>query len=132
MTTAVFVDVEQPVRDWLRDQSIVGVDDRVFIDLPNGVTYPCVSLALVDGGIDPSEAPVANALFSFSAWADDRPAAQAAIWSLVEILQTLRYADLQTLACYGAQIEVGPTPRPDPDGFPRFTLDARLALRVPQ
>lgn len=126
----VLVDPEKPIRDWLRSQSIEGVDGRVYVDLPTDVTYPAVSLALVDGGIAPGEAPTANCLVSFSVWAPTRVVTQAAAWSLVSILESLRFVHLDsTLDCLGAQVVTGPVPRTEPDGFNRFVIDAALHVR---
>ncbi len=127
---AVYVDVEKPIRDWLRGQSVTGVGARVYVDLPNGVTYPAISMALLDGGIDTSEAPIANALLTFSVWAESRTEAQAAAWSLVSKIQSLRYASMTTAVCQTAQVSLGPIYRPDPDGFARFVLDAVFSMKA--
>jgi len=127
---AVFVDVEQPIRDWLRGQSVTGVGARCYVGLPQGVTYPAISLALLDGGIDLGEAPIANALVSFSVWAATRPEAQAAAWSLVSKIQSLRTVLMSTAICQTAQVTAGPTPRTEPDGFERFVIDAVFCMKA--
>lgn len=130
--TATFVDCERPIRDWLRTANVGGIGSRVYVGLPTDVTYPALDMSLVDGGIDPGEAPVANALISFSAWADTRPAASEVIWALVDLLHSSRYVVLDsTLRLLGVRIVTGPIPRYDADGFHRFILDAALAVRVP-
>ena len=134
MSTDLFVDVESPVRDWLRTESVPFVEDRVYIGLPNGVTFPALEMMLMDGGIEPGEAPVANALFSFSVWGEDasaasRSAAKAGAWALVSLFVSTNHADLDDgLTLMGVRIVTGPTPRYDPDGTPRYQIDAALTL----
>lgn len=132
MNTRTFVDPEAAVRDWLKNQ-ITGIGDRVFLSLPERVTLPAVDLLMLDGGIDSSEAPLAHVLFTFSAWGrkGNRPEAAAAIWSLASVLNSTQGGTLLSanVAFMGAQMIAGPSFRPDPDGTPRYVLDAALTLR---
>lgn len=132
---AVFVDVERPVRDWLRTQAITNIGARVYIGLPSDASFPALEITLLDGGIQPGETPLADALFSFSAWGEnpdtESPDIQDAIWSLAALLQSTNHAALDsTLVLMGAQIVLGPVPRIDDDGTPRYLLDAALTVRV--
>jgi hypothetical protein len=132
--TTTFVDVERPVRDWLRTQSVTGLAERVYVGVPSGATYPLLGMELIDGGVQPGDAPVADALIQFSVWgntAADRTAVQAAAWALVAVLQATNHAVLDGLVLLGARIVTGPVPRFDPDGTPRYLIDAALTLRVP-
>ena len=132
--TTTFVDVERPVRDWLRTQAVAGLGARVYVGVPTGATYPLLGMELIDGGVMPGEAPVADALFQFSVWGNtnqDRAAVQAAAWALVAVLQATNHAILDGLVLLGARIVTGPVPRYDADGTPRYLIDAALTLRVP-
>lgn len=132
MTATLYVDVERPVRAWLRS-NLTSASGRVFLALPERCAYPALEMSLVDGGIDPSEAPVANALFQFSAWSNRRDEAADLAWALVDLLHGARTVTLDaTLTLLGAQVVTGPVFRPDPDKFSRYIVDAALAVRVPQ
>jgi hypothetical protein len=88
----------------------------------------------MDGGIQPGEAPVANALFTFSVWGADtsaaaKSAAKAGAWALASLFLSTNHADLDDgLTLMGVSIVTGPVPRYDPDGTPRYQIDAALAL----
>ncbi len=132
--TATLVDVERPVRDWLRGRSLA-VGSRVYIGIPSGATYPCIDMMLIDGGVQPGSTPLASPSFSFSVWGDgpnaDRPALAACAWALADLLRSTDYAVLDsTLVLTGAVIQTGPLPRFDPDGTPRYLLDAALTVKV--
>lgn len=130
-TLTAFADVEQPVRDWLRTCTITNVSDRVYVGLPKDATLPAIDQTLLDGGIPRGEAPVADASFSFSVWGskDLRAETAAAAWAFVSLLHTVRHEDLgDGLMLRGAQIVLGPQPRFDPDGTPRYVIDATLTL----
>jgi hypothetical protein len=132
--TATLVDVERPVRDWLRTQSLA-VDERVYIGVPAGATYPAIDMTLIDGGVLPGDFSLAAPSFSFSVWGDgpnaDRPALASCAWALADLLHTTNYAVLDsTLVLVGAVIQTGPLPRFDPDGTPRYLLDAALTVKV--
>lgn len=125
-----FVSVEQPVRDWLRTQSL-DVAARVYAGLPSDATFPAVEQTLLDGGIPRGEAPVADAYFSFSVWGTKALRAETsdAAWQLASLLHTVRHADLgDGLVLLGAQIVLGPQPRFDADGTPRYVIDAVLTV----
>lgn len=132
MTTTLFTSVEQPVRDWLRTVALDGIDDRVYVGLPTDATYPAIEVTLIDGGIATGETPVANAAFSFSVWAGtkaDRTVVADAAWALASLLQSTNRAELDDgVRLMGAQITLGPVPRFDADGLPRYMLDAALTL----
>lgn len=132
--TAVLVDVERPVRDWLRGVSLTDLGARVYVGLPTEVTYPALDVLLLDGGIQPGEAPLAEALFTFSVWGDratPRTTVSGVAWALASLLQATNYAVLDsTLVLMGARIVLGPVPRFDPDGTPRYLLDAALTVKV--
>ena len=100
--------------------------------MPERCTYPALELSLVDGGIDPGEAPVANALVSFSAWDTNRAGAAGLAWSLVSVLHSARMEALDgTVTLLGARVVTGPIFRPDPDKFARYVTDAAVSVRVP-
>lgn len=132
MSTTLFGSIEAPVRDWLRGEAIAGIDARVYLGLPTDATYPAIEVTLLDGGIAAGETPVANAAFSFSVWAgskSDRATVDAAAWALASLLQSTNRADLDDgLRLMGAQLILGPVPRFDPDGLPRYVIDAALTL----
>lgn len=131
--TAVLIDVEQPVRDWLRGQSLTNIGARVYVGVPNDATYPLIDVRLLDGGITESATPMAVPLFSFSVWGNskaDRVAVRDAAWALAELLQSTDYAALTGLALLSAQVVLGPVPQFDPDGTPRYVLDAALTVRT--
>lgn len=135
MSNAVtFVDVEGPVRAWLRTQSI-GVSDRVFLGLPERCAYPALDMALIDAGIQPGEAPLADAAFTFSAWAakGSRSTASDVAFALVSLLLSTpaRTPLDDTLVFMGAEILLGPVFQPDDDGQPRYLVDAAITVRVP-
>ena len=132
MTTTAFASVEGPVRDWLRTENLTGIGARVYVGLPTDATFPAIEVTLLDGGIRPGEVPHAHALFSFSVWAgdkSDRVAVSDAAWALASLLQSTNYADLDDgLRFMGAELQLGPVPRFDPDGLPRYVVDAALTL----
>lgn len=130
--TGLFVDVETPVRDWLRTVNLSGIGERVYVGLPAGATLLALEVSLLDGGITAGEAPVADTQFSFSVWGEksQRAAAASAAWSLVSVLHSVRSTPLSTLTLLGARVVLGPVPRFDPDGTPRYLLDAALTVRV--
>ena len=134
MSTDLFTPVEGPVRDWLRTASLPGVEDRVYVGLPGDATFPAVEVTLIDSGIQPGEAPVAHAMFSFSVWAAgatgaQKTAAAAAAYALASLLLSTNHADLDDgLVLMGSEIVLGPLPRTDPDGTGRYQLDAALTL----
>jgi hypothetical protein len=133
-STSLFVDVEEPVRDWLRSASVPVIEERFYIGLPAGATFPACEMALMDGGVQPGEAPLANALFTFSVWGADasaasRASAKAGAWALASLFLSTNHASLSDgLTLMGVSIVTGPTPRYDADGTPRYQLDAALAL----
>ncbi len=133
MTNAVtFVDTEGPVRNWLQTQAIDGIGTRVFLGLPTRCTFPALDVALLDGGIQPGETPLADALFTFSAWGGTRIQAAAAAYSLCSrLLSTPAGTALgSTLVFMGAQITLGPVFQPDDDGKPRYIVDAAITVRA--
>jgi hypothetical protein len=130
-TLTAFTSVEQPVRDWLRTQAITNISTRVYVGLPSDATFPAVEVTLLDGGIQAGEAPVANAMFSFSVWGslETRTETTAAAFALASLLHTLRAVDLDDdLVLHSAQVVLGPVPRFDGDGTPRYVIDAALTL----
>lgn len=131
--TAVLVDVEQPVRDWLRAQALVNVAARVYVGIPTDATYPAIDVQLLDGGIQVSATPLAVPLFSFSVWGNTR-AHRAQVketgWALADLIQGTDYAELDGLALLSAQVVLGPRPQYDDDGTPRYVIDAALTVRV--
>lgn len=132
--TATFVDVERPVRDWLRTADLDGIDQRVYLGVPERATYPLVDIALVDGGVQPGPTPLAVPLFQFSVWGDgptaDRATLQGIAWALVALLQGTDYAASDGSALMGIELISGPVPRYDPDGTPRYLLEAAIAMKV--
>lgn len=134
MSLTLFTSVEAPVRDWLRTQSLPGVDARVYVGLPSDATFPALELTMIDGGVQPGDAPVANVMFSFSVWGSGttgvaRTQASATAWALASLLLSTNHAALDgTLVLRGAQIVLGPQPRYDADGTPRYVIDAALTL----
>lgn len=132
--TVTFVDVERPIRDWVRDQNLDDIGERVFVGLPTGATFPAISMTLVDGGVLPGDAPVADCLVQFSVWSDSpqgRSTVQPIAWALVALLQATNHASLDGLVLLGARVITGPVPRFDPDGTPRYVIDAAMTVRVP-
>jgi hypothetical protein len=132
--TATLVDVERPVRDWLRGQSLA-VGERVYIGAPRDAVYPLIDMMLLDGGVMAGDTPMASPSFTFSVWGDspnaDRPALAACAWALADLLRSTNHAVLDsTLVLTGAVIQTGPLPRFDPDGTPRYLLDAALTVKV--
>lgn len=132
MTTDLYRDVERPVRDWLRSVNLDDVGTRVYVGLPGDATLPAIEVGLVDGGVQPGEAPYTSTLFQFSIWGtkDQRTTIAGIAWALVSLLQSTDYADLTTLKLFSAVIVTGPVPRYDPDGSPRYVIDAALTLRI--
>lgn len=132
MSVDLFTPIEAPVRDWLRGQAITST--RVYVGLPRDTTFPAIEVTLIDSGVQPGEAPVAHAMFSFSVWGAttsgvDRTAAASAAYALASLLLSTNHASLDDgLTLMGAQIILGPTPRYDPDGTPRYVIEAALTL----
>lgn len=129
--TKQFVDVEGPVKAWLRAQNIAGVDQRVYIGTPEGAQMPYVTLTLVDAPLDTSEAPVAMAQLQCDVWATTAEAAADAVWSLVSKCESIADGTQldSTLRCCGARRILGPTFRPDPtDGTPRYLTDIEFTV----
>lgn len=132
--TATFTDVERPVRDWLRTESLDGIGQRVYLGVPGDATYPLIDISLVDGGVQPGDTPLAVPLFQFSVWGDgpnaDRASLQAIAWALVGVLQATNYAASGDAALMGVEVVSGPVPRYDPDGTPRYVIEAAIAMKV--
>jgi hypothetical protein len=132
MSTTLFTALEGPVRDWLRTQSITST--RVYVGLPADATFPAVEVTLIDSGIEDTEAPIAHAMFSFSVWAAgttgaQKTAAASAAYALASLLLSTNHAVLDDdLVLMGSQIALGPSPRYDPDGTPRYVIEAALTL----
>lgn len=132
-STTLFADVERPVRGWLRTQALSGISSRVYVGLPGDATFPAIEITLLDGGIMAGEAPVADVAFTFSVWAGDtsqRGDVADAAWALASLLQSTTHAVLDGLVLLGSRVTLGPVPRFDADGTPRYHLDAVLTLRV--
>lgn len=130
MTTTAFVDLEGPLRGWLRTQ-VPELGGRVFLSLPERVIFPAVSMSLLDGGLDLSEAPVAHALVSFSVWSSNRQEAAGVAWELVSVFHTARMQPLGAAQeLLGARVVTGPLFSPDPDGFARYVVDVAVSVRV--
>lgn len=133
MTTATFADVERPVRDWLRTQNLDVIGQRVYLGAPTDATYPLIDITLVDGGVDTNVA-LATPLFQFSVWGDgpgaDRAELQGIAWALVALIQATDYAESLTHALMGATVNVGPVPRYDADGTPRYLIEAAISMKV--
>lgn len=128
-----FVDVEKPVRDWLRGLG-TGVGTRVFLGLPDRCTYPAADLLLLDGGIQAGEAPLADTFWTISIWGGARPAAADAAWELANAVENLvpgtGLDSPVTVYGMGGQVTLGPVYRPDPDdNRARYLLDIRLTIR---
>lgn len=133
MTTDLFAPVEAPVRDWVRGLNLAGIANRVYVGVPNDATYPLIDCQLLDGGVLPGEAPVMHALFSFSVWGNDTSMSEAvrtAAFALVSELQSVRFADLGTHRMSGVEVVLGPRRQYDPDGTPRYVIDAAFTLVV--
>lgn len=128
MNTATYVDVEGPVRAWLRGLNLNDVGARVFIGLPERNAFPAISLALIDGRLDAGEAPLANPVITFSVWGGSRSQAAAIVWALCSAIGSVRSVDLTSLRLMGAEVITGPVFRPDPDGKPRYVVDAAFAV----
>lgn len=133
MTAAVFTDVERPIRDWLRSAAISGISRRVYVGLPGDTMFPAIEMTLLDGGIQPGDAPVCDVAVSFSVWGADasqRNTVADAAWALASLLHTTNHAQLDGLVLLGARVVSGPVPRYDADGTPRYVLDAAITVRV--
>lgn len=129
--TRTFVDVEGPVKAWLRGQSISGVSSRVYIGTPERAAEPFIAMTLVDAPLDASEAPVAMAQIQFDIFAATAQAAADAAWSLVSKCESIPDGTAldSTLRCCGARKILGPTYRPDPgDGHPRYVVDIEFTV----
>lgn len=125
----VFPDVEGPIRDWVRAESITNVGTRVFFGLPERCEYPAIDLHLVDGGIQPGEAPLADVLVTFSVWGGQRIPASEAVWALAASIENLTPVVHGALALLGGVVVLGPVYQPDPDGRHRYLLDGALTVR---
>lgn len=68
MTTTI-PDVEGAIRDWLRQQPAITalVDNRVFFGV-SGDVFPQITVRLIDGRMDLSEAPISGDLIQFDCW----------------------------------------------------------------
>jgi hypothetical protein len=133
MTAALFVDVEGPIRAWTRGLNLDGVGSRVFLGLPERCTFPAIDLFLVDGGVGNSDTPMPSPLIQFNVWGGTRAGAAAIAWALTEQLDGMLGGTTldASLVGMGAVVTTGPIFRPDPDGKPRYILDAALTVRVP-
>jgi hypothetical protein len=132
--TTTFVDVERPVRDWLRTAALSGIDSRVYLGVPERATYPLIDVTLVDGGVQPGTTPLAVPRFQFSVWGDgptaDRETLQGIAWALVALLKATDYALSGSVALMGVDGITGPLVRYDPDGTPRYLIEAAVAMKV--
>lgn len=128
MNTAVYVDVEGPIRAWVRALNLTDIDSRVFIGLPERNAFPAISLALIGGNVDSGEAPLANPEISFSVWGGSRLQASTIAWALCSAIASIRSVDLTTLRVMGAEVISVPNFRPEPDGKPRYVVDAAFAV----
>lgn len=136
--TRLYVDIEGPLRDWLRTQpdllAFLGAP-RVYIGIPNGVTFPLVNLQRVGGGPDGSDTNVENPLIQVDCWGrtGSRPnaAALAALVASVFASQT-RTPLPNGPVLLGARVTLGPLWRPDPaNDAPRYQVDVQLTVTAP-
>lgn len=134
MNTKTFVDVEGPIRAWLRGLSLTGVGSRVFLGLPERCSYPAADLTLLDGGIQAGEAPLADVYLTCSVWGGARPAAADAAWEIANAVENLKAGTAldSPVTCYGmgGTVVLGPVYRPDPaDNRARYLLDLLITVR---
>lgn len=133
--TKTFVEVEGPVRAWLRAQALSGIGSRVFFGVPDGATFPLITLALLDGAPQAGEAPLADPIISFDVWGGSKAEASAAAWSLVGAVESIAAGtpldSPETLRCEGASVVLGPAFRPDPaDDKPRYVVDVMFTVKA--
>lgn len=127
--TVTFVDPIGPIKTWLRAQTVAGCDARVYIGDPEGATMPYLALTLVDGPVDPGEAPLALPHVQIVAQADTELEAASAIWDLVSIVLSITDGTVldSTLRCAGARLILGPVFRDDEAG-PRYLAEFEFSV----
>lgn len=129
-----FADVEGGLRTWFRAQSDITsvVSSRVFFGVPDGVTFPIITLQRIGGGPQRGEAPLDDALIQIDCWGGIGNKAQA--WAVTAaVLAVLESMTPQELASgvygYGASVDsVNFFPDPS-DGRSRYVVTATVTVR---
>lgn len=131
-----FVDVEGPLRDYLRTVSSLTtlVGQRIFLGIPSGgTTLPFIQLSRVGGGPD-ALTPLDHAEISFSCWGADKQEAGDLSAALVSVLESMvAGTELESgLKCGGASVLLwlwSPDTSTDKPGA-RYIVDARLTVKA--
>lgn len=130
-------DTRAALRTYLRADAGVSalIGNRVFYGVPQGATFPLVTLpGQVGGGRDPGEAPIDRPLQQIDLWAA-KPNGLADLYALEsavrDALDAIRNATtIGTVVLYGASI-TGAVDLPDPaDDRPRRILTVDLTARA--
>lgn len=133
-------DIEGALRTWLRAQSPITalVGQRVFFGVPKGateVTFPLITVQLVDASDDASEAPLTQALVQFDVWGSidesgngKKAETTVVVNTLRSVLRTVRGRTALTasVAAFGIDaVGIGWSPDPDNDR-PRYVVTAEV------
>ena len=133
-------DIEGALRTWLRAQSPITalVGQRVFFGVPKGateVTFPLITVQLVDARDDDSEAPLTQALVQFDVWGSidesgngKKAETTVVVNTLRSVLRTVRGRTALTasVAAFGIDaVGIGWSPDPDNDR-PRYVVTAEV------
>lgn len=127
-----FPDVEEGIRTYLRQDVDVQAGPsagRVFFGVPRqNPVFPLITLRRAGGGDDLSEAPIDQAVISFSCWGGTKQQAWDTAASVRLALYKIRGKTLVSAGVYahGAQVD-GVIFSPDPaDDRPRYVVTSRV------
>jgi hypothetical protein len=132
MATRLFVDVEGPIRTWIRAQG-TPASGRAWFGTPKGAipTQPWITMHLVnDVPVPGGQAPLSQALVQFDCYAplkSDAAALGAAVVTAAESLLAGTLLD-STLRCEAATVRRRQW-MPDPaQNLPRYSLDVEFLV----
>jgi hypothetical protein len=135
----VFADTLDDIRYWIRNhpdiQPLVG--SRVFFDLPDKVTYPCMRLWSLGGGAPSGATPIERWALSVEAWGgkkSDYPALRQLMTAFRSACHQIQTSELINPAGQTRVLNAAADPpqdRPDPDdGTPRLVSNCTFTVML--
>lgn len=124
MTLQLLPDIEAISINWLLAHPDVGVD-RIYTEIPEGPTYPFVTVLRIAGRPRPQPRWLDQAQLQVAAWGDDGELSREATRDLCETCIAALHEmknEVTTLGVVTAVEDIiGPRSLPDPEtSFPRF------------
>lgn len=121
ISTSNLPDVEGALRSWLRTHPRLAVlGTRVFFGIPEGTSYPLVTVARIGGGsYDPR--------LSLSAYADSKNSAADVAQRIAAAVEGIENTSLAAgVLAQGASVDTILWQPDQPDGKPRYIIDITI------